>query len=128
MSCACFRSDTPGSLEEDLVGPEALDDRLAHPEGIDPAVDHLLRLGAEHIQRGRGRRGQLVGAELEHELGAALEIQAEVGLDLDERAAAEAHARAIEREGELMLRDIDEHRQDGDEPDDPRPDTIHLDE
>src|SRR5581483_1990175 len=98
-----------GQLHEDLVLAETLDDRLRDAEAVDAAIDDLDRLGLQRALRGRHARRQLLGLHAEDELRAALEVKAEVGLDLLvdlDVAQVEADARAVERERELVLRDI----------------------
>ena len=73
-----------GQLDEDAVLALADEGRLGDAEGVDAATQDLEGL-VDVLRRG----GRLLGAlGLEDELGAALEVEAEVGLDVDRQRQA----------------------------------------
>src|SRR5207245_882177 len=115
-----------GQLKEDLVVAERLDDRLGHAEAVDAPIDDAPRavVVVDHVPAGR----DLLGPQAQDQLRAALEVEPQVGLDLlvvGVVAEAEADPGAVERERELVLRDVDEHREERDERDEPRTESGH---
>src|SRR5438552_3436614 len=115
-------------LEEDLVLAHRLDHRLRDAEAVDATVDHAPRAVVVVGDALAGR--DLAGVHLEEELGPALEVKPEVGLDLLvdlDRAQVEADAGAgrWKRERELMFRDVEEDRQHEDHEDEPGEGAVH---
>src|SRR6266550_296532 len=115
-------------LEQDLVVANGLDDRLGNAETVDAAVDDPSRavVVVGHALAG----GDLVEFHLKEELRATLQVEPEVGLDLLvhlEGAEVQAHAGAARGkwERELMLRDVDEDRQQEDNEDEPGARAVH---
>ena len=111
-----------GQLEEDLVLADRLNHRLRDAETVDATVDDTSR--AVVVVGDTLPRRDLAGVHLEQKLRPALEVKPEVCLDLLidlDRAQVEADAGAArrKRERELMLRDVEEHRQHKDHEDEP---------
>ena len=116
----------PRELDQDLVIADRLDDRLRDAEAVDATIDDPARTLV--VIRDALARRDLIRLHLQDELDAALEIQTEVGLDLlvhRESPDPQADARAVEGERELVLGDVDEHREHRDERDGPRKKPIH---
>ena len=78
-SAACASSSlvTPGSSTRMRFSPWRDQGRLGDAEGVDAAAQHLDGL----VDVGRGGLGRLGVIGLEHELRAAAQVEAEVGLD-----------------------------------------------
>ena len=115
-------------LEQDLVVAHSLDHGLRNAESVDAAVDHAARAIVVVGDALPGR--DLAGVHLEQELGPALEVKAEMGLDLLvhlDRPQVQTDAGAAVRKGErdAVLRDVDEDRQHEDREDKPWERAIH---